>query len=73
MKFAMTCTCGQTMSVEADNLESAKAKMVEMMTSDDMAKMKEHMKMYHKPEEPMPTVEMLTHSVNKGMAPVVQG
>ena len=34
MKFSMTCTCGDVMSVDAENKEEAVMKMKEMMTQD---------------------------------------
>ena len=34
MKFSMTCSCGDIMDVEAENLHDAKTKMKDMMTQE---------------------------------------
>ncbi|EKE15008.1 MAG: hypothetical protein ACD_12C00203G0002 [uncultured bacterium] len=70
MKFSMTCSCGQVMEAEGATREEAMAKLIQAMTENDMAMTKEHMKMYHKPEEPIPTAEMVTQMVNQGLQPV---
>lgn len=53
MTYALTCSCGHTMSVEADSREEGVAKMKAMMTEAALA---QHLKAYHKPGEPTPTL-----------------
>ena len=38
MKFSMTCNCGDTMTMDAANIEEAKKKFKEMMTEEMIAK-----------------------------------
>lgn len=38
MTYSMTCTCGQVMSVEAENRDEGVAKLKEMMNADAIAK-----------------------------------
>jgi len=53
MAYAMTCSCGHTMSVEAASRDEGVTKMKAMMTEAALA---QHIKDYHKPGEPTPTL-----------------
>lgn len=53
MKYAMTCTCGDVMSVDAENRDTAVAQMKGMMTADALAA---HFAEKH-PGETVPSVE----------------
>ena len=52
-KFAMTCTCGDEFTTEANSKEEAVEKMMAQMTPEEMQK---HMEEKH-PGQPMPTPE----------------
>ena len=52
-KYSMKCSCGHVMAIDANSREEAVTKMKEMMTQEAL---EAHMKQYHKPEEPMPTL-----------------
>ena len=41
-KYAMTCSCGMTMTVDANSLEEAKTMYEHMMLDNDMAGAKQH-------------------------------
>lgn len=67
MTYSMQCTCGHVLSVDAESREDAVAKMKEMMTQDAL---EAHLKQYHKPDEPVPTLEQ-SHAMIDQM--VVEG
>ena len=52
-KYSMTCTCGDTMTVDAANREEAVGEFKEMLTEDVIA---QHCAEKH-PGEPVPTKE----------------
>lgn len=54
-KFSMTCTCGQTIIVEADSLEVAKDKVKDRMGERELAR---HMAEKHKGERAWTRHEM---------------
>lgn len=57
MKFSMTCTCGDVMTVDAVSREEAVQKFKDMMTEDAIKKHMEEKHWTKNPSEPMPTVE----------------
>lgn len=59
----MTCTCGDVMSVEAENREEAVSKLKAMMTEDAVAK---HVAEKHTGEPPM-TVEDVHAGIEQGL------
>jgi len=62
MNFSMTCTCGDVMSVEAENRDGAVAKMKEMMTQEAIDA---HCKEKH-PDMPM-TMEQMHAGIDKDL------
>jgi hypothetical protein len=52
--YTMTCTCGHTMTMEAASREEAVTKFQAGMTQQVLD---DHMRQYHKPDEPKPTLE----------------
>ena len=52
-KYAMTCTCGQVMTTDADSKEEAVGKLQDMMTDEAIAS---HIAEKH-PGEPIPSKE----------------
>lgn len=67
MTYSMQCTCGHVLSVDAESKEEAVVQLKEMMTQEALD---EHMKQYHKPDEPKPTLEqahmMIEQTVREG-------
>lgn len=57
MKFSMTRTCGDVMTVDATSREEAVQKFKDMMTEDAIKKHMEEKHLPTNPNEPMPTVE----------------
>lgn len=55
MTYAMTCTCGHKMTVDADSRDEAVSKMQDMM---DDAAIKAHWEEFHADDAmPMPSIE----------------
>lgn len=52
--FSMTCSCGYTMSVDANSREDAVSMLKAGMTQQALD---DHMREYHKADEPKPTLE----------------
>lgn len=51
--YAMTCSCGHTMSIEAQSRDEAVAKFTAFMTQEALD---QHMAQLHPPAEPKPTL-----------------
>lgn len=62
MKYSFTCTCGDVMSVDAENREEAVAKLKEMMSEKATA---EHMAEKHA-GEPVPSQEQIHMMIEQG-------
>ena len=52
--YSMTCSCGQVMSADANSRDEA-VKIIQGYMTD--ASLADHMKQFHKADEPTPTVE----------------
>ena len=61
--YNLTCTCGHVMSVEASSRDQAVGMFKVGMTQQALD---DHMKQYHKPDEPHPTLEQ-THAMIEQM------
>jgi hypothetical protein len=64
-KFSMTCSCGDTMNVEAASREEAVAKIKAMMTEEAIA---QHMAEKH-PGEPVISISDCHAMIEKNMQP----
>lgn len=62
-KFSFKCTCGDVMTVDADNREEAIEKLKGMMTADMIAS---HMSEKHS-GDPVPTVEQVHMQMEQGV------
>lgn len=58
MSYTMNCSCGDSMTIEAENKEQAVAKLADIMNEDSIAR---HMELNH-PGEPIPSTEQ-THAM----------
>lgn len=65
MKYAMTCSCGHEMSVDAENRDEAVSKMKMMMGEQAIA---QHMAEKH-PGEPMVSVGEVHAGIEKDLQP----
>ena len=63
--FQMTCTCGDTMKVDAENRDEAVSKLKTMMNEDAIAA---HMKEKH-PGDPVPPVAEVHKMIVAGTVP----
>jgi hypothetical protein len=54
--YSMTCSCGETMSVDAANRDEAVKTLQSWMTAGSIA---QHMKDHHKPDEAIPSVDQI--------------
>jgi hypothetical protein len=52
-KYSMTCTCGHTLSLQANSREDAVAIFQKSMTEKAL---EDHMRQWHKPDDPKPTL-----------------
>ena len=52
--YSMTCSCGEVMSAEANSRDDAVKTIQDYLNEASLA---EHMKQFHKADEPTPTVE----------------
>lgn len=62
MKYAMTCTCGEVIDVDADNKDDAVAKIKGIMNADMV---KKHMAEKHA-GEPVPSQDQVHTMVEQG-------
>jgi hypothetical protein len=65
--YSMTCSCGQTMAVDASSREEAVRMLQGGMTQPALD---DHMRQFHKPEEPKPTLAE-THAMIEQMLAAV--
>lgn len=63
MKYSFTCTCGDIMSVDAENKEEAVAKLKEMMSGEEV--IAQHMAEKHA-GEPVPSQEQIHMMIEQG-------
>lgn len=66
MTYAMTCSCGMPMEVEADSREEAVQKLSAMMTPEAVAA---HMAEKHDPSEAIPSQEEVHAQIENGLQP----
>lgn len=62
MKYSLKCTCGDVMTVDAENLDEAKAKLKEMMNPEMVSA---HMAEKH-PGEVVPSSDQVSAMVDAG-------
>lgn len=62
MKYSFKCSCGDVMTVDAENREEAVRKLQEMMTEE---KIPAHMSEKH-PGEPVPSKEQVNQMIEEG-------
>ena len=65
--YSMTCSCGDVMTVDAENRDQAVSDLKAKMTADEIAK---HMAAKH-PDQPVPPVDMIHASIEKDLKPSV--
>jgi hypothetical protein len=63
--FSMTCTCGHTMTVEANNRDDAIGMFRAGMTQEALD---QHFQERHSPSEPKPTLEQAHASIGQMVA-----
>lgn len=63
MKYSMTCSCGDTMTVDAASREDAVGQIKMQMTEDEVAK---HMLSKH-PGDPIPPVSQVHAMIEQGV------
>ncbi len=61
-KYSLKCTCGHVVTVDSENMDSAKKLLLEMLLKPGA--IEEHMKMYHQPNEPVPTEDQVRMMVD---------
>ena len=66
MKYSMTCSCGDVMSIDAGSREDAVSKMKKMMDASAIAK---HMADKH-PGEPVPSVSDIHKQIDSDLKPM---
>jgi hypothetical protein len=65
--FSMTCTCGDTLTIDASSREDAVNQLKDMM---DQAGVDRHMQERHSPADPKPSVEQVHSMIEATLAAV---